>query len=459
MKSLRQVNVLVRPQVFRFAFRTSENALGFSTAVKNHPVTSTKDSQMTDSIKITLRLTKMAALVRKDIDAHVCNLTNLWGEFKGRYTKPSHQKSSMAETKTKWIVRCEKDPKHPEDGDVPVRIDGDLNIPNSMVGHNLEHGTSVFAAGRAALEHLRIWMAQSGLPRAELDLLTVADVELRGVTITYLIRCATQAEAIKLVEAIRVTGKVLNKDCKAEDSTNITVVLPYSTFTVKTYIKTNLKHCKFEYGCPQDELVEDALHIVRIEVMVGERFLKKLKVTGPNNVHLDMLKLESWRDAYALGVYQMIFDMTIRKRLSLGQLRHKAPREEVFTGLTPTESQLLRDYLDGGDPRQFRSVVESVTPAKRFSALRMGILRTAKVDIDIPWVEHVKLRSFELDPLLHYPGDHEPSEAHAPWCFCKSNWPNLRREFNNQYEAALAAAVQKQALLDTPTASSGITAH
>lgn len=283
-------------------------------------------------------------------------------------------------------------------------------------------------------------LAQSGLPRTELDLLTVADVLLRGVTVTYLIRCATPDEAIKLVEAIRVTGKVLNPKYDANDSTNVTVVLPYSTFTVKAYIKTNLKHCKFEDGSPKDALIDEALCIVRIEVMVGERFLKK---------H-GLLTLESWRDAYKKGVYQMIFDLTIRKRLRLGQLRHKAPREEVFARLTPTESLLLRDYLEGGDPRQFSSVLESVSPAKRFSALRLGILRAAKVDIDIPWVEHVKLRCFELDDLLHYPGDHEPSESRSPWCFCKSNWSNLLRGFKAQYEAALAAAGQKQALSIAP---------
>lgn len=391
---------------------------------------------MTDSIKITLLLTKMAALIRKDIDANLCTVTNLWGESKGRYTKPSHQSSSMTKTKTKWIVRCETDPLHPENDDVPVCIDADLNIPNSTVGQNLAHGTSVFAAGRAALEHLRIWMAQSGLPRSELDLLTVADVLLRGVTITYLIRCATHAEAIKLIESIRLTGKVLNPKCDAHDSTNVTVVLPYSTFTVKAYIKTNLKHCKFEDGSPKDALIDDALCIVRIEVMVGERFLKE---NG-------LLTLESWRDAYKKGVYQMIFDLTIRKRLRLGQLRHKAPREEVFTRLTPTESLLLRDYLEGGDPRQFSSVLESVSPAKRFSALRLEILRAAKVDIDIPWIEHVKLRCFELNDSLRYPGDHEPEKSRAPWCFCESNWSNLLRGFKTQYEAALAGAEKKHAL-------------
>lgn len=405
---------------------------------------------MTDSIKPSLKLTKINALIRKDIDANVCNVTNLWGELKDRYTKPSHQKSSTVRTKTKWIVRCKVDPDHPELGEVPESIDAELNIPNATVGHNLVHGTSVFAAGRAALEHLRIWMAQSGLPRSELDLLTTEDVSLRGVTITYLIRCGSPAEAQKLVDAIRITGKVLNPKCEVFESTNVTVVLPYSTFVVKAYIKTNLKHCKFEDGSPVDTLIDEALSIVRIEVVVGKTFLEKFKIDGLNKVPLDMQKLDSWRDAYALGVYQMIFDLAIRKELRLGQLRHKAPREEVFARLTPTEAVLLRDYLEGGDPRGFKSVVESASPAKRFSALRLGILKTAKIDIDIPWDEHVKLRCFELDDMLHYPGDHEPSDAHAPSCFCKSNWPNLLREFAARYEDALATVKRKLALLFSP---------
>ena len=139
---------------------------------------------MTDSIKTTLKLTKIAPLVRMDIDAKLSTTTNLWGEVEERYTKPSHQKSALTETKTKWIVRVAIDPNHPELGLVPTHIDAEVHVPNSTVGHNLEHGTSVWAAGNAALEQQRIWMARSGLPQVALDLLKPEDVSLQAVTIT-----------------------------------------------------------------------------------------------------------------------------------------------------------------------------------------------------------------------------------------------------------------------------------
>ncbi len=397
---------------------------------------------MTDSIKTTLSLTKIAALVRMDVNAVISTKSNPWGEVKNRHTSPSFQPSAMSKTKTKWVVRCALDDNHPDFGLVPTHIDAELHIPNSTVGQNLEHGTSVWAAGVAAFEHQRIWMAQSGLPKAELDLLTTADVRMRGATITYLVRCPTPEEAVKMIKSIRSTGKVLVSapNFDSHDSTNISVKLKYGTFTVSAYIKTNLKHCKFADGAPVDSLVAQALCIVRIEVTVGEVFLEK---------H-NLLALDNWRDAYSPrtyknvvyqhGAYEMIFDLAIRQKLRLGQLRHKAPREEVFQRLSPELGRLLQGYLDGRNPRQFQSVIGSKSPNKRFSALRLEILRVAKIDIDIPWVEHVKLRCFELDAQLGYPGDYKPSEAHTPWCFCRANWSELHRQLREKYESALSAA-------------------
>ena len=391
---------------------------------------------MTDSIKTTLSLRKIPALLRKDVDAKICIVTNPWGEQTERYTKPSHQQSATTRTKTKWVVRCARDHRNPELGDIPTHIDADLNIPNATVGHNLEHGTSVWAAGVAALEQQRIWMAKGGVGRAALDLLTTEDVSLRGVTITYCLPCGTQAEAQAMVDAINVTGKVLNPRWKFANSRNLTVNLPERTFTIAAYVKTELKHCKFPDGAPVDDLTDRALYIVRVEVKVGLRFLQKL----------GLVALESWRDAYEKGVYETIFNATVRERLRLGQLRHKAPREEVFQRLTPEIGRLLRGYLEGRNPRKFQSVVDSTCPAKRFSALRLEILKVAKIDIDIPWVEHVKLRCFELDAQLGYPGDYSPSEAHAPWCFCKANWSKLYRQLRGKYESALAAAIKASEL-------------
>lgn len=403
---------------------------------KGLPLSLWDNKIMTDSIKTSLSLTKLSPRVRKDIDARICTVSNLWGEQKERYTKPSHQRSAMTKTKTKWIVRCVPLADYPELGDIPRQIDADLNIPNSITGHNLEHGTSVFAAGVASLETLRIWMAQSGLPRAELDLLTTADVSLRGTTITYLKVFADRTEGDAFVDAIRITGKVLGIST-SEDSTNVTVYLFGRDYVVKIYIKTDLSHCKFPDGAPVAGLIDRTSCIVRIEVKLGLRFLRDRYKDQKWN----LVALDSWRDAYAQGVYEQIFNDTVRKLLRLDErLRHKEPREEVYARLTPTEARLLRGYIAGRDPRKFSSVVGSSSPLKRLSDLRLRILEVANTDIDIPWVEHVKLRCFELDDQLYYPDDYHPAADHSPWCFCKANWSKLLAAMRAKYEAALAAA-------------------
>lgn len=390
---------------------------------------------MTDSIKTSLSLTRLSPLVRKDIPANLCTVSTPWGELVERYTKPSYQKSGMTDTKTKWVVRCGPDLANPSLGEVPQQIDADLNIPNAAKGHNLEHGTSVIAAGVTALELQRIWLATRGLPRHELDLLTTADVSVRGTTITYSFPRATKEEAVALVEAIKVTARVLNPRCTVESSTNDTVIIPKRDHTIKVYIKTNLEHCKFAAGAPVAGLVDRAAYIVRVEVKLGVRFLRKM----------NLLILDSWRDAYEKGVYEQIFNETVRKSLRLDErLRHKEPREEVYARLTPTEARLLRGYIAGRDPRKFQSVVASRSPGKRLSDLRRRLLALAQTDIDIKWAEHVNLRCRELADTLHYPPDYHPSEEHTPWCFCQADWSNLQQDLRQTYETALAAAASQQ---------------
>ena len=51
--------------------------------------------------------------------------------------------------------------------------------------------------------------------------------------------------------------------------------------------------------------------------------------------------------------------------------------------------------------------------ANRFYELRRKILDVANIDIDIPWVDHVRLRCFDLYDKLYYPDDYQPSVDHA----------------------------------------------
>lgn len=390
---------------------------------------------MTDSIKTTLSLRKLSPRVRMDIDAKMCNVVTPWGELLERYTKPSHQRSALSGTKTKWVVRCAADLSDTTLGEVPFQIDSLLHLPNALTGHNLEHGTSVYAAGVAALELQRIWMAGCGLPRDELDRLTPADVTLRGTTVTFSHLMEDPQTAVSLVEAVLATGTALGI-CEYYGSSNLTVYLRSREFTVVFYIKTDLSHCIIPSNAPAASLIERASRIVRIEAVLGERFLKRYKLTA----------LPRWRNAYEEGLYERVYNLTVRKVLRLDdQLRHKEPRAEVYDRLTPTEARLLRGYIAGHDPRKFKSVVESSSPGNRLYELRKAILAKANTDIDIPWKNHVQLRCFELDDLLRYPGDHSPTEGHAAWCFCKDNWPALLQALRDKYEQTLDAVAMRKA--------------
>ena len=385
---------------------------------------------MTDSIKTTLDLSKLSPTARQNIPAQICTVCTPWGEITGRYTKPSTQRSAMAETKMKWVVRCSIDKISCGPDNLPIQIDADLNIPNAVVGHNLEHGTSVFAAAVAALELIRIWLAQCGLPREELDRLGIEDIMLGGVTITYLMLCRSDRDAQRLLDAIDVTGEIVNPRAESWRSTNKTVVLPARDHTVKAYIKSLFDSCAFPEGAPVNELKEQAGSIIRIEVKLGRMFLE---------VH-GFLHLELWRAAYETGLYEELFALTVRKALLLHKtkLRHKEPREEVFARLSATEAELLRWYLAGNGVDDFQSIANSSSPLKRKSELRRTLLKAADIDIDIPWKDHIRLHCWELYDTLVYPGDYLPSAEHAPWCFCRANWGNLLAELRRTYEETVA---------------------
>jgi hypothetical protein len=388
------------------------------------------DFDMTDTTNTQLNLGKLMHLSRALMDAQICTVRDLDGYVKMTYPKPTKQLSPLSGTGMKWVTRLIESVSN-AGSYVPSQIDAELHLPNATVGHNVLHGTSVFAAGLTALELQRIAMAKSGLPRAELDLLSESDVNFLGVTITYLIPCGSLDGAIKLIENVLITAQVLGLKLRFYESTNKTVKLFCRDYAIVFYNKTDMSHCKWQEGAPEDLLLEAADEMVRVEVKLGQNYLAQQ----------NWATLESWRNAYAEGRYERIFNETVQKTLRLdNQLRHKAPREEVFFKLTPTEAALLRDYLAGGDPRRFSSVQSSKNPVNRYSELRRQILEIAKVDVNIPWVNHIELRCFELDELLVYPGDYHPSPELAPWCFCKDNFPNILAQLRQVYENTLKGA-------------------
>jgi hypothetical protein len=390
---------------------------------------------MTDSIRVVLDLTKMTRQARMDIDATIGRDVSPLGVVKREYDKLSTQKSPMSDAKTSWRVRTELIDRQ----FVPTKIEANFNIPNAVTGQNVVHGTSVFAAAVSAFYILKIWMAASGVPGAELDKLTLADLRIAGVTLSYPQECAGLTDACSLVQAVRDVGRALHGDkCTVLSSSNDTVYIDRGDYELTIYNKTDLSHCAFKKGTPVFALRALSPTIVRIEVKLGARFLQKRVLTS----------VESWRHAYAEGRYEQLFNELVRGTLRLDDhLRCKAPRPEVFAKLTALEAHILRGYLRGRDPRVAKTVLTSARPANRFYELRRSLTEKSQVDIDIPWALHKKLRSGELAERLIYRGDSDPAPTNANWAFSRSSWDNLLRTMHALYQQAVDNASRIGTLL------------
>lgn len=384
---------------------------------------------MTDSIRISLDLTKMSTQARTVVDGTVTLDFDPRGRVKRTYDKASIQKSPMSDAKTCWRVRTEKIGNEV----VPYKVEAKFNVPNAVTGQNVLHGTSVFAAAVSAFYFLKIWMAESGVPGSELDKLTLTDVRILGVTLSYPQHCADLADACALVRAIGDVGRILyGEKCVVLSSSNETVYVERRDYTLTVYNKTNLAHCAFKEGTPVSSLQAVSPTIVRIEVKLESRYLQENGLTS----------VERWRNAYAEGRYEQLFNELVRRTLRLDDgLRYKAPRPEVFSRLSALEAHVLSGYLSGRDPRAAKTVLSSSRPAARFHELRKSLMRESQVDIDIPWSLHRKLRSAELGARLSYLGDFDSAPKDADWVFSRSSWDSLRGTMDELYEQALAKAL------------------
>lgn len=384
---------------------------------------------MTDSIRTVLDLTNMSKQARMDVDATIGRDLSPLGEVKRQYDKLSTQTSPLTDAKTSWRTRTEV-----IDGEfVPTKIEASLNIPNAVAGQNVLHGTSVFAAVVAAFYLQKIWMAESGVPGEELDKLTLPDIRVAGVTLSYPQECGTLADACTVVEATGHVGRALyGEKCTVLSSSNDTVYIDRGDYELTIYNKTNLSHCAFKEGTPVSALRAISPTIVRIEVKLGARFLQKRGLTSA----------ESWRQAYAEGRYEQLFHELVRGTLRLDDnLRKKAPRPEVFARLTTMEAHILRGYLTGRDPRVAKAVLNSVRPTNRFYELRKSLMDKSQIDIDIPWALHKTLKCAELASRLVYRGDFDPAPKGVEWVFSRSSWDVLRATMHALYDQALADEV------------------
>lgn len=382
---------------------------------------------MTDSLKITLDLTVFPPHIRQMVPIVVGKDVDQFGEIYGHGIKPIKRPSPLSGAEMMWIVRAENGYV----GGMPTllakSIDADLNLPSATVGQNLEHGTSVFAAGTAALWLLKTWLASEGIAAEYLDRLDTSCVRLRGVTLTYLMHFDCAADAREFVQDVRITAQILHKATRFFESTNETVKMPTKYGHLMAYFKTFLGHCRWPEGAPVDELIRANHRLARIESMLNREALREMR-----REHLN-----SWKNAYSEGLYKDLFDKTVVAPLRLN-LRHNRPRPEALAKLIGDEREFVEWYLEGNDPRQFRAILKAAYPTDAYSKLRLAVLRACDLETNIPWRDHVRLRGYKLRDMLVYPGDYSPAAERSVWCFCRDNWQRLLDSLIGSYMASVA---------------------
>lgn len=307
----------------------------------------------------------------------------------------------------------------------------DLNVHEFLVGDHAEYGTSVFAAGRAALEFARAELARMGLRKDKLDQLSTAHVAIQKATVAYLFKFSRQAEASAFSMAMTQRARAVGLNIQHDDARHAieyrgTYADPQSVGATSGQFPHDVVLAKTSF--PRQGLV-------RLDLELGSDFLSG---RGWN-------VLDCWRNAYAEGRYLAIFNENVRGLFRLDTpYRIPTPSETLIERLSTGARLMLRDYLEGRDPNacgRFPPGGKGKSANKReLKIVSEEILAVLGIDIMIPWKEFRDRPHALLALKLGYPGDFQG--AHRP--FCKANWPKLLAAMREIYEAAVATTAQRQ---------------
>lgn len=347
-------------------------------------------------------------------------------------------------------------------------ITASQNVPDTVAGCHFEQGTSVFACGRAALELVRIDLAQAGLTKQELDNLTTAHVTLQKVSLPFFIRFDDKAQATpkkatrgKIVAPQSLGFQALDPGSGDLDLKKFKVAMRHYALLLGLKLSHRPGYFPVEFrGCEDDtQENSNALKgsttrkfdgivlsaecrpsekLVRIDVNLDEGYLQS---HGWDS-------LDSWRTAYAQNRYECIFNDTVQRMFGLDKKEWdlSKPSEEIYSGSSGRrEDTLLREYIAGRNPiasscftfEACRSDTKKKAAVKKY---RISILDRTGIDIKNPWSkEQHRLRNF-LIPQLRYPGDFQPNAERMLALFCKENWQHLLNGLCRAYEDAVSTS-------------------
>jgi hypothetical protein len=312
-----------------------------------------------------------------------------------------------------------------------------FHAPSVLSGHNLLHGTSVYATSVACLWAFKIYLATIGIERTAIDCLTIDDVSVEGgVDLSFLRAHKSASEAARFVALFGRAAEASGRKVDSHSSTNVTCDVAFNGTDILGYNKSDLRHCKLPKNAIGESVRQLGEAISRIEIKARGKLLRELGLDKPS----------AWLTAHADGLYKTLYEDHVSKALHVANLkRRKKPYPEAIEAAVEDMSterredalKLLEWYFEGGDVRHFENSRGFKLTAGQLRKFRSDFLTSLGIDLEVTWATSVFLAMSGAEKLLEYPGDYHPENILTKACFCKNSWPEILKRLKKTFEDVL----------------------
>ena len=314
----------------------------------------------------------------------------------------------------------------------------DCNPPACTVGHNRLLVNGVPAAIDVGLALLRHWLAENGCTREGLDAVVSLNVDIISATPTFLFPRLDEPEArLNLAQFRGRSEAVCNGKRKQKDDATKPPAFSIppkppkrGEYIYNSYIKLReyLIDCYVKrFGAKGAVCIPITDHTAELTVaQISKRTLrigtklhgKWLKDNGLNKAAHWLGSNDGYEKAFSL----------VRSTLRLDEeLRTKQMRSQTVAALNLPEPDktLLRYHLDRNKAREHPrfDILSAKQASKAYSASRLRILESTKVDLDMDYDDQLKSLFPSLSELLVFPGKYEPSDRIAAFVFSPISVP------------------------------------
>lgn len=339
----------------------------------------------------------------------------------------------------------------------------DFNPPACTVGHNRLLVNGVPAATEVGIALLKHWLVENGCAREGLDAIKTRNTEIISVTPTFLFECLDESEARLNLAQIRGRSEAICNTHKRASKTKppafsvpptppkdgdyiYTSYIKQREYSIDCYVKKFGANKAFYLPIANNTAEFVVEQISKRTLRIGTKLHGKwLKDNGLNKAACWLGSNEGYKKAFAL----------IRSTLRLDEeLRTKQIRSKTIAALNLRKSDLtlLRYHVGRNIAREHPQfdVLSAKQASKAYSASRLRILSSTRIDLDINYDDQLKSLFPSLTELVVFPGQYVPGEQIAEFIFSPVSVPialkkleHLTQEVLRNYANALARKTEK----------------